>query len=116
MDELITTTSSRAQEATKAMNSAARGGNDADGLTHFTKRVGSHVNDVAIDTSAALVRSRVISDDGGQVTRQAFQYAHASTGLSVRVKTDYQLSGGQFNGRHTLTLSNVVIDGQAVNP
>ncbi len=115
IDDLFLASGSRASATETMIAGASPAGRDAKGLDHYTKSVGSLHRDFAVDPASGIVRGVVLSD-GVRTSRAAFEYVNTPSGLSVRTRSHIEQAGGKFTGSHTITIQNVVVDGNEVTP
>ena len=113
IDDLFLDSGARATASAASINSATHAGRDAQGLDHYTKNIGNHSIDYAVDPASGVVKSEFLTD-GQRSWRAAFEYVNTASGLSVRTRSHFEHAGGKLTDSRTITISNVVIDGKGM--
>lgn len=113
IDDLLLGSDARAREGAAAINGASPSGRDAQGMDHYAKASGDHSADYAVDPATGVVKSVALTD-GRRTLRAVFEYVNTASGLSVRTRSHFEHAGGKITDSHTITISNVVIDGNGM--
>jgi hypothetical protein len=113
IDELVMSNEARAQEAAKLASAGVDHSRDALGLDHYVRSIGTQTTETIVDSAAAVVRAVSVAKGGKLIDQLSYDYTSAA-GVSIRRRSQLQISSGTTNTSRTLTLSNIIIDGQGV--
>lgn len=116
IDDIVVSAQSRSNEGSNVRGMVGTTTTrDANGLSHYVRTLGANNIDVALDPAAgALTAIMVVAPSGTRHTTHT--YVAGPNGMSVRWRTRIEQVQGSTTRLTLVTLSNILIDGQAVQP
>jgi hypothetical protein len=116
IEALVRSSSERHEEVVAAVRGFAQGATDSRGHNHYSRVQGNSSIDIDVDPATDNVGGIVSTEDGVPATNTTNRYAEGPPGWSIRRESHAENFAlhGQPGRTATVTLSNIVINGQRI--